>query len=215
MNKWTNLLFIPAVLLASCAGEKRKITVPYRLQPSTIWISTARNTRRCIMHLPKASGPPNTRIVEGDTTASAAAARADETYAAFTGSSANIDSCRKYLAMKDKLLPLQVRQLEAMLFMAGNNPASAGEVVKERIDATNHQTELLYGCHYMLHGKEVSTNDIDNLLRDEKNISRRLDARNASKEVGTTLKDGLAELQRLRNASVTPLGYDDFCLPGV
>ena len=95
----------------------------------------------------------NTRIVEGDTTASAAAARADEAYAAFTGSSANIDSCRKYLAMKDKLLPLQVRQLEAMLFMAGNNPASAGEVVKERIDATNHQTELLYGYHYMLHGK--------------------------------------------------------------
>ncbi|HAE13576.1 MAG: M2 family metallopeptidase [Chitinophagales bacterium] len=210
MNKWTNLLFIPAVLLASCAGEKKEDNSAVQAAAQRYLDQYSQEYQALYYASAEGQWTLNTRIVEGDTTASAAAARADEAYAAFTGSSANIDSCRKYLAMKDKLLPLQVRQLEAMLFMAGNNPASAGEVVKERIDATNHQTELLYGYHYMLHGKEVSTNDIDNLLRDEKNISRRLDAWNASKEVGTTLKDGLAELQRLRNASVTPLGYDDF-----
>lgn len=152
----------------------------------------------------------NTRIVPGDTTAAAAAAKADEAYAAFTGSSANIDSAKKYLALKDKLLPLQAKQLEAILFMAGNNPETAGDIVKKRIEATNKQTELLYGFTYTMNGKPVSTNELDALLRDGTDVNKRMAAWNASKEVGATLKDGLANLQELRNASVSPLGYSDF-----
>lgn len=152
----------------------------------------------------------NTRIVPGDTTAAAAAAKADEAYAAFTGSSANIDSAKKYLALKDKLLPLQAKQFEAILFMAGNNPETAGDIVKKRIEATNKQTELLYGFTYTMNGKPVSTNELDALLRDGTDVNKRMAAWNASKEVGATLKDGLANLQELRNASVSPLGYSDF-----
>lgn len=152
----------------------------------------------------------NTHIVEGDTMASHNAAIADEAFAKFTGSLAVIDSAKKYLAVKDKLTALQAKQFEVILFNAGNNPASAGDIVKKRIDATNHQTELLYGYKYMLNGKQVSPNDIDAILRESLNMSQRAAAWNTSKEVGKTLKDGLANLQQLRNASVTPLGYSDF-----
>ncbi len=152
----------------------------------------------------------NTHIVDGDTVTSNAAARADQAYAEFTGSVANIDSARKYLALKEQLTPLQVKQLEAILYMAGNNPASAGEVVAKRIAATNRQTELLYGYKYMLNGKQVSANELDGILRDATNLQEREAAWTASKEVGATLKDGLSALQQLRNSSVQALGYDDF-----
>ena len=85
----------------------------------------------------------NTHIVEGDTVASHNAAVADEAMAKFTGSKANIDSARKYLALQDQLTPLQIRQLQTILFNAGNNPETAGDVVKKRIEATNAQTEKL------------------------------------------------------------------------
>jgi peptidyl-dipeptidase A len=152
----------------------------------------------------------NTRIVEGDTVAASRAATADQAYADFTGSEANIDSAKKYLNMQDKLTPLQVKQFEAILYMAGNNPAVAGDVVKRRIEATNKQTELLYGYKYMLNGKPVTTNDLDRMLREEKDTEARLAAWQASKEVGTTLKEGLANLQELRNASVSALGYTNY-----
>src|SRR5215471_5465237 len=44
-----------------------------------------------------------THIVEGDTMAKHRAAIADEALAAYTGSEANIDSSKKFLALKDKL----------------------------------------------------------------------------------------------------------------
>ncbi|MEO6168689.1 MAG: M2 family metallopeptidase [Chitinophagales bacterium] len=152
----------------------------------------------------------NTHIVEGDTTASHNAALADEAMATFTGSKANIDSAKKYLGMKDQLTPIQVRQLETILFNAGNNPETAGDVVKKRIEATNAQTEKLYGFHYRLNGKPTTVNAIDHILQTSDKLDERLKAWNASKEVGVTLKDGLTNLRDLRNKSVTPLGYSDF-----
>lgn len=152
----------------------------------------------------------NTHIVEGDTVASHNAAVADEAMAKFTGSKANIDSARKYLALQDQLTPLQIRQLQTILFNAGNNPETAGDVVKKRIEATNAQTEKLYGFHYMLDGKATTVNALDHILQTSDNMEERLRAWNASKEVGSTLKDGLANLRDLRNQSVTPLGYSDF-----
>jgi len=152
----------------------------------------------------------NTKIVEGDTVTATLAAAADQAYADFTGSVANIDSAKKYLEMREQLTPMQVKQFEAMLYMAGNNPAVAGEVVAERIAATNKQTELLYGYKYMLNGEQVTTNDLDKILREESDTQKRLAAWESSKAVGTTLKSGLSDLQRLRNESVRALGYSDY-----
>jgi peptidyl-dipeptidase A len=63
---------------------------------------------------------------------------------------------------------------------------------------------------FKLDGKETTTNALDKLLKEEKDLAKRQAAWEASKAVGATLKDGLANLQRLRNGTVRALGYSDF-----
>ncbi|MCH7516770.1 MAG: M2 family metallopeptidase, partial [Bacteroidetes bacterium] len=108
------------------------------------------------------------------------------------------------------LTDLQIRQLKRVLYLAANNPETASEIVKEKIEADTKQTQLLYGFDFKIDNKSVSTNEIDVSLKTENNIKKRLKTWEASKEVGIGLKDGLANLQRLRNKSVQALGYDDF-----
>jgi peptidyl-dipeptidase A len=152
----------------------------------------------------------NTRIVAGDTATQNATKRANEALAVFTGSSENIGKVRSYLKEKNALTPLQVRQLEFILYLAGNNPQTVADVVKKRIDAQARQVEKLYGYAFTIDGKEVSTNDLDRILRESANPAERRKAWLASKEVGKELKDGLAELQGLRNQTVKGLGFPDF-----
>src|SRR5690606_18139694 len=129
----------------------------------------------------------NTKIVDGDTTNAAATRRANEAFAAFTGNVENIEKARTYLEQKDKLNDLQVKQLEAILYAGANNPQIIPDVVKARIKAETEQTEKLYGFDYHLFEKSVTTNDIDNILKSEKDVKKRLAAWNASKEVGPGL----------------------------
>ncbi len=152
----------------------------------------------------------NTKIVEGDTITSKNAQDAQAEYAKFTGSRENIEKAAKYLKLKNELSDLQIRQLKRVLYLAANNPETASEIVKEKIEADTKQTQLLYGFDFKIDNKSVSTNEIDVSLKTENNIKKRLKTWEASKEVGIGLKDGLANLQRLRNKSVQALGYDDF-----
>ena len=152
----------------------------------------------------------NTHIVEGDSMTAKNAAAADEAFAKYTGSKVIIEKTKNFLAHKDELSDLQVRQLNYILFTAGNTPETAGDVVKKRIDAQNKQTEMLYGFKFMLNGKEVSPNDIQNILSNSTNLKERNAAWTASKEVGKVLKDGLTNLRDLRNQSVQALDYKDF-----
>ncbi len=152
----------------------------------------------------------NTEIVEGDSTNTLNAQKADEAMAAFTGSKENIDNARKFMDQKDKLTEIQVKQLELILYAAANNPQTIADVVKQRIKAENEQTRQLYGYQYTLDGKKVSTNDLDDMLKKETDINKRLVAWEASKEVGKTLKGGLVNLRNLRNQTVQALGYHDY-----
>lgn len=152
----------------------------------------------------------NIEIKKDDTTNSAAAQKADEALAVFTGSKENIENAKKYLAEKDKLSDVQKKQLEFILYNAANNPQTIADIVKQRIKAENGQTQKLYGFQYMLGDKKVSTNDIDDILKKETDINKRLVAWEASKNVGPTLKDGLLNLRSLRNQTVQALGYHDF-----
>ena len=152
----------------------------------------------------------NTYIVKGDTVSAHLADETGKSIAVYTGSKDNIDTAKKYLALKESLTPLQYRQFQTILFNAGNNPATAGNIVDRRIKAGNVQTGLLYGYKYTIDGKPVTTGYIDSLLEHSTDMSLRLKAWEASKEVGKTLKSGLDSLQHLRNASVTPLNYTDF-----
>ena len=152
----------------------------------------------------------NTKIVEGDSTNARAVQRTGEAFAAFTGSKANIDQARQLLESRNDLSDLQVKQLEKVLYFAANNPQTVSETVRERIRQENAQVEKLYGFEYRVAGKPVTTNEIDEMLRTETVLSRRQAAWEASKEVGTVLKPGLASLRDLRNKTVQALGYKNF-----
>ncbi|MBF9255606.1 M2 family metallopeptidase [Pontibacter sp. 172403-2] len=152
----------------------------------------------------------NTHIVEGDSTNAVATRRANEAFAAFTGSAENINKAKAMLAKKDQLTPLQAKQFEAILYSGANNPQIIPDVVKARIKAETEQTEKLYGFDYSIYKKSVSTNEIDDILKNETDLDKRLAAWNASKEVGPTLKEGLLNLRELRNKTVQSLGYDDY-----
>ena len=152
----------------------------------------------------------NTHIVEGDTITVKQAQDAQQQYANFTGSKENIEKATEFLKQKDKLTDLQIRQLERILYLAASNPQTVSELVKEKIAADTKQTEMLYGFDFKLDGKSVTPNEIDKMLVDETNLNKRLKVWETSKEVGVTLKDGLSNLQRLRNETVQALGYKDF-----
>lgn len=152
----------------------------------------------------------NTEIREGDSTNMVAARNADEAMARFTGSKENIEKAKKFLEQKGALTDLQRKQLEVILYAAANNPQTIEAVVKQRIQAENEQTQKLYGYQYMLHGKKVSTNELDDILRKETDPAKRLAAWNASKAIGPTLKPGLVSLRDLRNKTVQELGYGDY-----
>lgn len=151
-----------------------------------------------------------THIVEGDETNKKRLEAANEALAAFTGSVENIETARALLAAKSELDPLQVKELDVVLFKAAANPATVPELVKRRIAAEAAQTETLYGFTFRLDGAEITPNEIDEALRTEKDLARRRKVWEASKTVGPALRPGLVELRRLRNDVVKALGYRDF-----
>lgn len=158
----------------------------------------------------KAEWASNTHIVEGDSTNAIATREANEALAKFSGSTENINQAQKFLSQKDNLLPLQVKQLERILYLAADNPATVEDVVKQRIKAETEQTEKLFGFDFKIDGKSITTNEIDERLKNQTKVSERLKIWRASKEVGKTLKDGLENLRDLRNKTVQALGYDDY-----
>jgi len=158
----------------------------------------------------EAAWQANISISEGDTSLAWAQQKAEEAVAAFTGSIGNIERERAFLARKDQLSPLQIKQLETMLYIAANNPQTIPDVVKARIKAESEQTQKLYGFQYTLNHQKVSTNDIDHILKTETDLNKRLAAWKASKEVGKELKAGLDTLRRLRNQTVQALDYKDY-----
>ncbi len=152
----------------------------------------------------------NTKIVEGDTTNAAASKAAKQAFSEFAGSVENIETARGFLQKREQLAPLQVLQLEKVLYGAADAPQTIPQVVKERIAAETAQTEKLFGFTFKVDDKPVTTAQIDEVLRASRDLNERLKTWEASKEVGKTLKDGLANLQRLRNQTVQALGYSDY-----
>jgi peptidyl-dipeptidase A len=158
----------------------------------------------------KADWQSNTMIIEGDTTNAYATRMANEKFAAFTGSAEVIENARKFLKDKDKLAPLQVRQLEKILYYAADNPQTVEALVKERIRAETEQVENLYGFDFTIYGESVTTNEIDDILKTSNDPVVRLAAWESSKAVGAAIKDGLVNLRGLRNETVQALGYSDY-----
>ncbi len=154
----------------------------------------------------------NTDITPEHDTLSAAA---EKEYSRFVGSKEVIEKTRAFLAKKNELDTLQVLQLRKIWLAAARYPGTIPDVVDRLIDAGTKQTSLLFGFEYTIPDKngkpkKVNTNDIDNILLESRNVNERLAVWNASKEVGKTLKDGLADLQTLRNQEAREMGYSSF-----
>lgn len=206
-----------AVLLSSCSSQSsnkegtESVEMTQVQQEAQAFLDQYSNTYQDLYtKSAEAEWASNTKIVEGDSTNAVATRKANEAFAAFTGSAENIEKAKAILDKKDELTPLQVKQFEAILYAGANNPQIIPDVVKARIKAETEQTEKLYGFDYRIYEKSVSTNDIDNTLKSETNLKKRLDAWQASKEVGPGLKEGLLNLRQLRNKTVQSLGYDDY-----
>jgi peptidyl-dipeptidase A len=204
-------LFLASILLSSCGestGEKG--TTKEQTEAQQFLDGYTQKYVQLYIGANDAQWRANTEIIEGDSTNTVGARKADEAMAEFTGSTENIENARKFMAEKDKLTDIQVKQLEQILYAAANNPQTVAELVKQRIKAENDQTKQLYGYQYLLNGKKVTTNDLDEILKKETNLDKRLAAWNASKEVGPTLKNGLVDLRNYRNQTVQALGFPDF-----
>lgn len=211
MKKLICFSFIVSVL-AGCGEQKPKEQTKEALQSEVqkYLDEYASEYKNLYTAASEAEWKLNTMIVEGDTVSGNAAEAANEALAKFTGSKTNIDQCMKYIGKKEQILPLQEKQLRAMLYAAGANPETAGDIVKEKIKADTEQTKRLFGYDFKIKGKSVTTNDMDKILKESSNLKERLEAWEASKEVGKNLKEGLTNLQNLRNKSVQPLGYSDY-----
>lgn len=211
MKQYISALGLSALLLVSCGNggnNTNNDTVQTEAQAfldkyTTEYVTLYTNSS-------EAQWKSNTEIVEGDSTNTANAAKADEAMAAFTGSKENIAQAKKFMEQKNKLTDIQVKQLELILYAAANNPQTIADVVKQRIKAENEQTRQLYSFQYIYNGKKVSTNDLDAALKSETDLNKRLAAWEASKEVGKSLKGGLVNLRNLRNKTVQELGYHDY-----
>ncbi len=200
-----SLFFVLSVLLLACSSSDKR-----QKEAQAFIDEYSAKLKELYYAAGEAEWALNTKIVEGDSTNAVAARTTEEALSAFTGSTENINKARAFLQNKQELLPLQVKQLEKILYAAANNPQTVPELVKARIKAETEQTEKLFGFDFKIDGKSVTTNAIDDILKKENNLAQRQKAWEASKEVGKVLKDGLENLQRLRNETVQALGYNDY-----
>jgi len=206
--KYFNIFFLAVILFVSCNQEKQEVNIANQAQ---LFLDDYNNKFQELLYASaEAEWKANIYIVEGDTLTEKMVQEANEAFSAFTGSIENIDSAKYYLNLKKDLTPLQVKQFETILYMAGRNPMSAEEKVKQLIAANNAQNSKLFGYSFKIDGKEVTPNEIDRILVEETDLNKRLEAWETSKQVGIELKDGLVELQSLRNSVVQSLGYENF-----
>lgn len=211
MRKITPLVFLLLTMIACKEEDKKPETASNVKEEAQAFLEDYSKTYKKLYYdSSKAEWAANTHIVAGDTTNAYNVQKANEAYAKFTGSTEVIEKTKQFLEHKDELDIVQVRQLNTILYGAGNNPETVSDVVSKRIAAQNAQSETLYGFDFQVDGKSVTTGDIDKVLRESSNETERLKNWEASKAVGKDLKDGLENLRQLRNQTVQALGYDDY-----
>ena len=132
----------------------------------------------------------------------------------FLGSAAVIDKLRLYRDRRD-LTDLQSRQIEIAWQEAAHYPGTLPNVVSRLTTAAAVINDSLYAYKYVLAlpGREprrVTPNELGDLLVDSRDLGVRQAAWECSKDVGPKLKDGLIELQGLRNQAAREMGFSSF-----
>ncbi len=220
MKKILYVVITGVLIVTACKTEKtqlknaeineNKITTTLQKEVQAFLDTYTKKYVRLYKDTSEAQWKANTYIVEDNKEIGESVRKAEEAFAKFTGSKQNIEQVQEFLKKETELIPVQVRQLKTILYRAANNPETATELVSKRIEAENTQNAILFGYTFKVNGKEVSTSDIDKELTLSKDLNKRLEYWEASKEVGKKLKDGLENLKKLRNQTVQALGYDDY-----
>ncbi len=140
---------------------------------------------------------------------------ADKAYAEYVGSKSVIQKVDSLLATSSFLKPIQVLQLKKIKLEAAHQPGTIPEVVDKLIAAETEQNSRLFGFDFVIRDQRgkariVTTNDIDDVLVNSRDLDERLVAWESSKEVGKVLKDGLSNLQQLRNQVARETGYSSY-----
>jgi peptidyl-dipeptidase A len=141
---------------------------------------------------------------------------ADAAQAAFTGSRYVIENARKHLALRQSLPDLEFRQLDKVLLSAAEFPGTIPDVVQARVQAEARGAAALNGFTYCLQatgpkcGRPITTNEIDSILRESKDLAQRRTLWEVSKQIGPALKPNLIELRDLRNRTARELGYSSY-----
>ena len=141
---------------------------------------------------------------------------ADSAKAAFTGSRYVIEGARKHLALRQSLSDLEFRQLDKVLLSAAEYPGTIPDVVQARVLAEARGAAAMDSFTFCLEGsgpkcaKPVTTNEIDSVLRDSKDLAQRQKIWEVSKQIGPALKGNLLELRDLRNRTARELGYSSY-----
>lgn len=139
---------------------------------------------------------------------------ADGALGDFVGSTAVIEKLKLYRDRID-LTELQDRQIEVAWQEAAHYPASHAKTVNRLIAAEAVINDSLYAYEYVLElpdreSRRVTPNQIADLLVSSRDLSERQAVWECSKAIGPKLKDGLVELQDLRNQTARAMGYSSF-----
>ena len=145
---------------------------------------------------------------------SGAEVQAAQALADYVGSREVIDRLQRLRHAED-LDELTRRQLDQAWQLAAHYPGTAPATVRKLLRAEADQNAALHGHRFVLtlpgrEPSEVTTNELDRLLLDSRNLQERRAIWECSKSVGPPLKDGLAELQTLRNAVAEKMDYSSF-----
>jgi peptidyl-dipeptidase A len=130
---------------------------------------------------------------------------ADKAISTFQGSTYILNRSKDFLKSKERLKPLDVRQLEKIQYYGAHSPGTIPEIVSVRVAAEAKQSATLDGFVFCEQRegdkcvKPITTNQIDDILKDSRDMARRKKIWEVSKESGIALKPGLIELQKLRN----------------
>ena len=108
--------------------------------------------------------------------------------------------------------PLVARQI-AVLYLEYLGRQVNPELIKE-MSARSNAVEKAYSVYRArVGGKELTENEVHDVLRTSKDSARRRAVWEASKAVGPILAPELKKLARLRNRAARQLGFKDLALP--
>ncbi|HET8655957.1 MAG TPA: M2 family metallopeptidase [Longimicrobiaceae bacterium] len=116
---------------------------------------------------------------------------------------------RGFLASPELRDPLLRRELQRLdLLYTGNQLPP--ETLEELTRRETGLEQIFYTFRPLFEGREVSNNELLDVLREETDSARRRAAWEAAKEVGERAAEPLRELVRVRNAAARSLGFENY-----